>query len=95
MDILDCGQGVNEAFDQREAEAALARPTGSAFDAGFSACEARVRKELGGHECSELWGADGLIAATMRCVAAVQEQPCCGRPMKDCDCEPKTQGKTW
>lgn len=22
------------------------------------------------------------------------EQPCCGRPLHDCDCEPKTQGKT-
>lgn len=23
-----------------------------------------------------------------------REQPCCGRSLKDCDCEPKTEGKT-
>jgi len=30
-----------------------------------------VRRALGGHRCSELWGDNGLIAATMRCVDAI------------------------
>lgn len=30
MDITECGQGVNKAFDQREGEAAFDAPAGSA-----------------------------------------------------------------
>jgi hypothetical protein len=30
-----------------------------------------IRRALKGHRCSELWGDNGLIAATMRCVDAV------------------------
>jgi hypothetical protein len=33
--------------------------------------EAKMRGELGGHPDSELWGDAGLIAATMRCVDAL------------------------
>ena len=33
--------------------------------------EERLRGELGGHPDSELWGDAGLIAATMRCVDAL------------------------
>ena len=33
--------------------------------------EGRLRVELGGHPDSELWGDAGLIAATMRCVDAL------------------------
>ena len=33
--------------------------------------EERLRVELGGHPDSELWGDAGLIAATMRCVDAI------------------------
>ena len=33
--------------------------------------EERLRVELGGHPDSELWGETGLIAATMRCVDAL------------------------
>ena len=33
--------------------------------------EGRLRVELGGHPESELWGDTGLIAATMRCVDAL------------------------
>lgn len=32
-----------------------------------------IRAALAGHECSELWGEGGLLAATMRCVEAVSE----------------------
>jgi len=32
-----------------------------------------IRAALAGHECSELWGECGLLAATMRCVEAVSE----------------------
>jgi hypothetical protein len=35
--------------------------------------EAKLRIELRGHPDSELWGDAGLIAATMRCVDAVEE----------------------
>jgi hypothetical protein len=35
--------------------------------------EAKLRMELRGHPDSELWGDAGLIAATMRCVDAVEE----------------------
>ena len=35
--------------------------------------EERLRVELGGHPDSELWGDAGLIAATMRCVDALDE----------------------
>jgi len=35
--------------------------------------EDRLRMELGGHPDSELWGDTGLIAATMRCVDALDE----------------------
>jgi hypothetical protein len=35
--------------------------------------EERLRVELGGHPDSELWGDAGLIAATMRCVDALNE----------------------
>jgi hypothetical protein len=35
--------------------------------------EAKMRAELGGHPDSELWGDAGLIAATMRCVDALDE----------------------
>ena len=35
--------------------------------------EAKMRGELGGHPDSELWGDAGLIAATMRCVDALDE----------------------
>lgn len=34
--------------------------------------EEQLRIALGGHPDSELWGKHGLIAATMRCVEAVQ-----------------------
>ena len=30
-----------------------------------------IRRALGGHRCSMLWSATGLIAATMRCVEAI------------------------
>lgn len=30
-----------------------------------------IRRALGGHSCSLLWGETGLLAATMRCVEAV------------------------
>lgn len=32
-----------------------------------------IRASLAGHECSELWGEGGLLAATMRCVTAVSK----------------------
>ena len=32
-----------------------------------------IRRALMGHRCSELWGDKGLIAATMRCVQAVNQ----------------------
>lgn len=35
--------------------------------------EAKLRIELRGHPDSELWGDAGLIAATMRCVDALDE----------------------
>ena len=35
--------------------------------------EAKLRTELRGHPDSELWGDAGLIAATMRCVDAVEK----------------------
>jgi len=35
--------------------------------------EAKLRIELRGHPDSELWGEAGLIAATMRCVDAINE----------------------
>lgn len=35
--------------------------------------EAKLRIELRGHPDSEIWGGAGLIAATMRCVDAVDE----------------------
>jgi len=37
------------------------------------AIEAKIRIELRGHPDSELWGDAGLIAATMRCVDALDE----------------------
>jgi len=30
-----------------------------------------IRRALGGHQCSMMWGDKGLIAATMRCVDAI------------------------
>ena len=54
--------------------------------------EGRLRVELGGHPDSELWGDSGLIAATMRCVDAldtVTEQrdrlAAALRKLADCD----------
>lgn len=59
---------------EREAEAALCRKakTEEDFQRGFAYCEQLVRVALGGHECSVLWGSGGLLAATLRCVHALQ-----------------------
>ena len=43
-----------------------------AFKGGEKATELRVSKALGGMPESELWGDDGLIAATMRIVDAYE-----------------------
>ena len=52
---------------------------GGLFEAGQEATELRVSKALGGLPESELWGDDGLIAATMRTVdayeASLEEPP--------------------
>lgn len=49
------------------------------FVDGFQHAEKLMRKALRGHDCSELWGDHGLIAATMRCVeAAESERPAIG-----------------
>lgn len=45
----------------------------SGFYAGASHMEALVTAALGGHTCSKLWGENGLLAATMRCVHESQE----------------------
>lgn len=42
------------------------------FMDGFQHAEKAMRKALRGHPNSELWGDHGLIAATMKCVDAVQ-----------------------
>ena len=46
------------------------RTAGLAYKAGRDAVELRTSKALGGMPESELWGDDGLIAATMRVVDA-------------------------
>ena len=43
------------------------------FDADLEYVSANeIRHALKGHHCSELWGDDGLISATMRCVDALE-----------------------
>lgn len=42
------------------------------FMDGFQHAEKMMRRALRGHPDSQLWGDHGLIAATMRCVDAVQ-----------------------
>jgi hypothetical protein len=42
------------------------------FVDGFQHAEKLMRQALNGHPDSELWGENGLISATMRCVEAVQ-----------------------
>jgi len=44
------------------------------FVDGFQQAEKLMREALRGHDCSELWGDRGLIAATMRCVDAAQSE---------------------
>ena len=62
-----------------ELESALAKARAAKIDAEIDAkiatvrVENRVRFALEGALTSELWGPNGLIAATMRCVHAVQE----------------------
>ena len=45
------------------------------YQAGQAEIEHRLRAELHGSAESVLWGPSGLIAATMRCVDAVQHRP--------------------
>lgn len=142
MDILDCGEGVNYAFDEREAEAALLgvrtwslsselqdalteyRKMPQDVCIGHNSLTDKVRwlcRRCDGddrtishlHEenrellrllksvhmwfmekAPEHYNGCGLwidIDATLR----ISEQPCCGRSLRDCDCEPQTQGKVW
>jgi hypothetical protein len=64
-DQLKRWTSVNGVIDlQRERDEARERLTG---------IEIVMRSELGGHPDSELWGDAGLIAATMRCVDALDE----------------------
>lgn len=98
MDILDCGQGINEAFDEREAQAALC----AGRDKAISHLREENLKLLRLLKSVHMWFMEkapehyngcGLwidVDMTLR----ESEQPCCGRSLHDCDCEPKTQGKT-
>jgi hypothetical protein len=44
------------------------------FKDGFALAEQKMREALRGHKSSQLWGEHGLIAATMRCVDALQRK---------------------
>lgn len=79
--MAQIGSKGGKAKTDRKSKAARAngrkggRPKNkSHFAAGFQHAENLVRSALRGHSDSELWGENGLLAATMRCVDAVQDE---------------------
>jgi hypothetical protein len=86
---------LQQAWDLMSVEERMrfAKKTRDAIDASVKKAveevENSVRAQLGGAPTSVLWGPAGLLAATMRCVIALQESEMPNEPIRHAASDPK------